>query len=57
MTKMLVVAMATEKTDGDIAGVVASLTESELDVLSEELPTTFSVDQENPRRRASGWDV
>jgi hypothetical protein len=38
----------------DIAGAVASLTEDDLDVLSEELPTTFLVDQENPPRRAWG---
>ena len=44
-------------TELDIAGAVASMTEDELDVLSEELPTTSLVDRDSTPRRARCLDV
>jgi hypothetical protein len=42
---------------GDIAGAVAAMTEGELDVLSEELPTTCLVNRDSAPRRARRFAV
>jgi hypothetical protein len=45
------------ETVSDIAGTVASMTECDPGVLSEELPTTPLVDRDSPPRRARGLGV